>query len=114
YLGTGHVLVGLLAGAEDAAERALADLGVGLEAARAQLARTSWPADEAETSIGPTARLERALGLAAAEARRGGTRDVDTGHLLLGLLAEADGVVAGVLRGLGTDRETARAAIERG
>src|SRR5437867_8511002 len=96
YLGTGHLLLGLLADREGAAARALTGLGLVLKAARAALARATWPADEAETPVGLTTRLERVLVLAAAEARRRGAGAVDAGHLLWGLVAERDNVAVAV------------------
>jgi ATP-dependent Clp protease ATP-binding subunit ClpA len=112
YLGTGHVLLGLLAEGKGAAARALTGLGLGLEATRAGLARATWPAEEAETEVGLTARLERALGLATAVARRRNAESVATGHLLLGLLTEGDNAAVGVLQLLGTSPGVLRAAVE--
>ncbi|HEV8637485.1 MAG TPA: Clp protease N-terminal domain-containing protein, partial [Chloroflexota bacterium] len=109
YLGTGHLLLGLLAEKECAAARALTGLGLGLKAARAALARATWPAEEAETPVGLTTRLERVLvlaaGLAAGEA-------VDAGHLLLGLVAERDNIAVVVLVRLGASPDAVRTAVD--
>jgi ATP-dependent Clp protease ATP-binding subunit ClpA len=113
YLGTGHVLVGLLADqAENPAARVMTSLGLGLEVARAELARATWPAEEAETAIGPTPRLQYALSLAAMAARRRGADAVDGGDLLLGLLVEGDNAAADVLQRLGQSPAAVRAAVE--
>jgi ATP-dependent Clp protease ATP-binding subunit ClpA len=111
YLGTGHLLLGLLAEGEGAAARALAALGVELEAARAELARATWPADEAQTPVGLTPRLERALAEAAAQAGRRGPGTIEVGHLLLGLVIEGHNAAVGVLAGLGLRQDAVLAAV---
>jgi ATP-dependent Clp protease ATP-binding subunit ClpA len=113
YLGSGHVLVGLLADREEnPAVRVMKSLGLGLEAARAELARATWPAEEAATAIGPTPRLQYALSLAAMATRRRGADAVDGGDLLLGLLVEGDNAAADVLQRLGQSPAAVRAAVE--
>jgi ATP-dependent Clp protease ATP-binding subunit ClpA len=112
FLGTGHLLIGLVADETGAAAEALAALGVTAAGARAELARATWPADEAETAVGPTARLRGALAAAGAEARRRGAPAVDSGHLLLGLLVERGGVGDRVLWRLGVAPDAARGAVE--
>ena len=111
FLGTGHLLLGLVAEGAGAAAGALADLGLTADAARAELARAAWPADEAETAVGLTGRLQAALAEARAEARRRGAPAIDTGDLLLGLLVER-GLAVGLLSHLGVTAEAVRGAVE--
>jgi ATP-dependent Clp protease ATP-binding subunit ClpC len=114
YVGTEHLLLALTEDADGLAGRVLAGAGVTPAAVRAELeawiGRGDAPAD-APRELVPRAR--KALGLAVAEADRLGHGFVGTGHLLLGLLREGQGIAAGILRKRGADLEDLTAATLR-
>jgi ATP-dependent Clp protease ATP-binding subunit ClpC len=112
YLGTEHVLLGLVREPEGAAARMLSDLGVGIEDLRARveaiIGRGAPAADPGRCRLPPAAgqlcltpRAKRVLQRAAEEADRTHRARVGDVHLLLGLVAEKGGVGAGVLAQLG-------------
>jgi ATP-dependent Clp protease ATP-binding subunit ClpC len=104
YVGTEHVLLGVLEDGESAAARALESLGISVEAVRQQVEEIigmdyrSAPAD-----IPFTPRAMRALDLAHREAARLGDRRVGPEHILLGLIAEGEGVASQVLVRMGAN-----------
>jgi ATP-dependent Clp protease ATP-binding subunit ClpC len=114
YIGTKHLLVGLLAGRGGTAADALAELGLGVEDARRQL---DMMIDEGEQAplgeMGLTAQAKQAIRASVEEADRLGHRDVGTEHLLLGLLADADAVAVRIVESLGASRRDLRQAITR-
>jgi ATP-dependent Clp protease ATP-binding subunit ClpC len=112
YLGTEHVLLGLLREPDGAAARLLADLGVGLDNVRARVeaivgmgaadlasGRCRRPAAAGGLRFAP--RSKRVLQRAAEEADRRHHARVGDVHLLLGIVAEKEGVAAGVLAQVG-------------
>ena len=114
YIGTEHLLLGLIAEGQGIAGRALSALGVTLEGARAAVVTVVKRGDR---SVGGrlelTPRTKKVLELAVGEARRLEHRFVGTEHLLLGLLREGEGIAAGVLEALGLDLERVRAEVLR-
>ena len=106
YVGTEHLLLGLLADGEGAAARYLHGRGVQLDEVREtverHIGRGQTPASQ-ELEWVPRAR--RALALAVDEVRRLGHGRVGTEHILLGLAREGQGVAAGILDRLGIDLE---------
>jgi len=106
YVGTEHLLLGLLADGEGAAARYLHDRGVQLDEVRKtverHIGRGQTPVSQ-ELEWVPRAR--RALALAVDEVRRLGHGRVGTEHILLGLAREGQGVAAGILDRLGIDLE---------
>ncbi len=112
YLGTEHLLLGLLREGEGIAARSLSALGVELNAARAAVEQTVGRGDRASTGeLGATPRLKRALKLAEAEARAMKHRYVGTEHLLLGLLREGEGLAGDLLTSLGISLDRARGTV---
>ncbi|CCO07762.1 ATP-dependent Clp protease ATP-binding subunit [Desulforamulus hydrothermalis] len=109
YIGTEHILLGLIREGEGIAAKVLAQLNISADKVRTaveQMVETgnqTVPAD-----IPPTPRAKRVLELAVEESRRLGHNYVGTEHLLLGLLREGEGVAAQVLTGLGADLERVR------
>jgi ATP-dependent Clp protease ATP-binding subunit ClpA len=101
YIGTEHVLLGLVESG-GGAERTLRELGVSLHQARESVlfvvGKGSEPSPE---DLPPTPRTKKVLTLAGEEAQRQGQNYVGTEHLLLGLVAEGEGVATGVLQTLG-------------
>ncbi|TMF01600.1 MAG: hypothetical protein E6I52_11090 [Chloroflexi bacterium] len=106
YVGTEHLLLGLLADGEGAAARYLHDRGVQLDEVRKtverHIGRGQTPVSQ-ELEWVPRAR--RALALAVDEVRRLGHGRVGTEHILLGLAREGQVVAAGILDRLGIDLE---------
>ncbi|HET6657094.1 MAG TPA: Clp protease N-terminal domain-containing protein [Gaiellaceae bacterium] len=109
YIGTEHLLLGLLREEEGLAARVLESLGLSTEAVRAQVARIVGPGDEVATGQIPfTPRAKKVLELALREALSLGHNYIGTEHVLLGLVRENDGVAARVLLDFGADAETVR------
>jgi Clp amino terminal domain, pathogenicity island component len=102
YIGTEHLVLGLLSEPEALAGRALAAQGITSEQVRAAMTVVLGPAkDSVPPYIPYTPRAKKVLELTVREALRLGHNYVGTEHLLLGLLAEEEGVGAKVLVGLG-------------
>jgi prophage maintenance system killer protein len=105
YLGTEHLLLGLLAEGQGLAWRVLDQLDVSASAARGQVEAIIGRGQD--TPAGPipfTPRSKKVLELARREAKRLGHGYVGTEHLLLGMVREGEGVAAQVLARLGADR----------
>jgi ATP-dependent Clp protease ATP-binding subunit ClpC len=112
YLGTEHLLLGLLREGDGVGGRVLADLGVTLPQVRRALVGIVGRGDAAGAgAIRLTPRSKRVLVLAADEAQRLGHDYLGTEHLLLALVREGDGVAAGILESLGVRLETVRARV---
>jgi ATP-dependent Clp protease ATP-binding subunit ClpC len=112
YLGTEHLLLGLVDDADSIGSRALVSLGIGLDSVRAWILEALGPGPEPPPGYLPlTPRAKRVLGLSLAEAQGLGRDGVGTGHLLLGLVHEGEGVAAQVLAGLGADLERLRGQV---
>ena len=113
YIGTEHILLGLLREGEGVACAVLQNLGVDLNRLRKELERLISPGSI--TTIGGdlpfTPRAKKALELAAEEARNLGHNYIGTEHILLGLLREEEGLAAQVLYGMGVDLEKVREEI---
>ncbi len=99
---TGHLLLGLLRDGEGVAARALAALNVTPDGAREVVENVGGRGEEGKLDRGPfTPRLARVVELAPREAARAGLDRVGGGHLLLGLVREANSVAVRVLSALG-------------
>ena len=114
YIGTEHILLGLIKEGDGVAVKVLTGLGVELEKIR-QAVEASIGRGESTVSgeIGLTPRAKRVIELAVDEARRLHHNYIGTEHLLLGLLREGEGVAAGVLEGFGITLEKVRAEVVR-
>jgi len=109
YIGTEHLLLGLLREEEGVAARVLAKLEVGVDDVRADVARVVGPGDEVPTGQIPfTPRAKKVLELALREAISLGHNYIGTEHILLGLVRENEGVAAGILLARGVDAERIR------
>ena len=105
YLGTEHLLLGLLAEQQGLAWRVLDHLGVSASAARGQVEAIIGQGHRSPAEPIPfTPRSKKVLELARREAKRLGHGYVGTEHLLLGLVREGEGVAAQILATLGADR----------
>ena len=112
YIGTEHLLLGLLAEREGIASRALESLNVTLTAAREQVEEIIGPGQQYPHGHIPfTPRAKKILELSLREALTMGSEVIDTQHLLLGLIDEGDGVGAQVLQRLGATAQTVREAV---
>jgi ATP-dependent Clp protease ATP-binding subunit ClpC len=113
YIGTEHLLLGLLREEEGLAARTLESLGVTLEQVRSQVAQIVGQGsfDETTGQIPFTPRAKKALELSVKEALALGHNFVGTEHLLLGVVRENDGVAAQILREHGADADTVRGTV---
>jgi ATP-dependent Clp protease ATP-binding subunit ClpC len=110
HLGTEHLLLGLLRGGEGtAAARVLESAGITLDAARREVAEIIGRG-EAESSghIPFTPRAKKVLEISMQESARLGHRYIGTGHVLLGLIVEGDGVAVQVMERLGANMNELR------
>jgi len=107
YIGTEHVLLGLLIEREGLAAQALSTLGISLDTAREQVAEIAGAGTGQQSGHIPfTPRTKKVLELSLREAQRLGHDHIGTEHILLGLVREADGVGAQILvrQGASLDR----------
>jgi ATP-dependent Clp protease ATP-binding subunit ClpA len=113
YIGTEHLLLGLLRVEKGTAHRVLTELGVDIHTVREVIKGVIGRNERILVqSIIPTSRVKKVIELSFEEARRMGDNEVDTGHMLLGLIVEGEGIAAHVLTDLGATLEKVRPAIE--
>ncbi|WMM25537.1 ATP-dependent Clp protease ATP-binding subunit [Tissierella sp. MB52-C2] len=103
YVGTEHLLLGLIAEGEGVAAKALSKSGVTLDRAREEVISAIGQGEYGADILGFTPRTKRIFELGFVEARNLGHNYVGTEHLLLGLLEEGEGVAIVVLKNLGVD-----------
>jgi ATP-dependent Clp protease ATP-binding subunit ClpA len=109
YIGTEHILLGLIHEGEGVAAKALESLGISLDAVRQQVEEIIGQGQQAPSGHIPfTPRAKKVLELADRETRALGHAYVGTEHILLGLIREGDGVAAQVLVNLGADLNRVR------
>jgi ATP-dependent Clp protease ATP-binding subunit ClpC len=110
YIGTEHILLGLIREGEGVAATVLQKMGVSLENIRLEVEKLvqPGPATQIMGDIPFTPRAKKALELAAEEARSLGHNYIGTEHILLGLIREGEGVASQVLLNLGLDLERVR------
>ena len=109
YVGTEHLLLGLIRQGDGIAAVALKNLGIDLEKVRNEVIKIIGRGETASTQIvGYTPRTKKVLELSIAEARNLNHNYVGTEHLLLGLIKEGEGVAARILHELGINIEKAR------
>ncbi|WP_198141412.1 AAA family ATPase [Verrucomicrobium spinosum] len=110
YVGTEHLLLGLIKLGQGVAVNVLTKLGVDLDTVRMQVEQQvgSGPDTKMVGNIPYTPRVKKVLALASKEAKALNHSYVGTEHLLLGLLREGEGVAAQVLRSLDVNLEKAR------
>ena len=115
YIGTEHLLLGLLRGEGSLAHRVLRNLDVDVAKVRQRIDEVLARQDEAAAvrQIVPTSRVKKVIELSFEEARRMGHKSVGTEHLLLGLLIEGEGIGAHVLEDLGVTLDRVRAQVTR-
>src|SRR2546430_7603183 len=109
YIGTEHLLLGLVREGEGVAAKVLSNLGVELNRVRSAVEFIIGRGDRMIVGeIGLTPRAKKVIELAVDEARRLGHHYIGTEHLLLGLVREGEGIAAGVLESLGVNLEKVR------
>ncbi|MEO7836374.1 MAG: Clp protease N-terminal domain-containing protein, partial [Acidimicrobiales bacterium] len=109
FIGTEHILLGLIHEGEGVAAKALEALGISLEAVREKVEETIGPAGSSTTGSPPfTPRAKKVLELSLREALQLGHNYIGTEHMLLGLVREGEGVAAQVLQSLGADLSRVR------
>jgi Clp amino terminal domain, pathogenicity island component len=109
YIGTEHILLGLIHEGEGVAARALQSLGISLEAVRQQIEEIIGRGQQAPSGHIPfTPRAKKVLELSLRESLQLGHTYIGTEHILLGLIHEGDGVAAQVLVRLGADMNRVR------
>ncbi len=114
YIGTEHLLLGLVRDTDSVAATVLAALDVDLGRVRASVEAVVGQGDHAATEeIGLTPRAKKVIELAVEEARRLSHSRIGTEHLLLGLVREGEGIAAGVLESFGVSFERVRSETTR-
>jgi ATP-dependent Clp protease ATP-binding subunit ClpC len=109
YIGTEHILLGLIHEGQGVAARALESLGISLEAVRQQVEEIIGQGQQAPVGHIPfTPRAKRVLELSLRESLQLGHNYIGTEHILLGLIREGEGVAAQVLVKLGADLNRVR------
>jgi ATP-dependent Clp protease ATP-binding subunit ClpC len=112
YIGTEHILLGLLHEGEGVAARALRSLGISLEAARRQVEEIVGEGGSSPSGHIPfTPRAKKVLELSLREALQLGHNYIGTEHILLGLVREGEGVACQALVKLGASLPTVRARV---
>ncbi|MGH3318616.1 MAG: ATP-dependent Clp protease ATP-binding subunit [Streptosporangiaceae bacterium] len=109
YIGTEHILLGLIHEGEGVAAKSLESLGISLEAVRQQVEEIIGQGQQAPSGHIPfTPRAKKVLELSLREALQLGHNYIGTEHILLGLIREGEGVAAQVLVKLGADLNRVR------
>ncbi len=109
YIGTEHILLGLIHEGEGVAAKALESLGISLDAVRQQVEEIIGQGQQAPSGHIPfTPRAKKVLELSLREALQLGHNYIGTEHILLGLIREGEGVAAQVLVKLGADLNKVR------
>src|ERR1700680_702278 len=112
FIGTEHLLLGLIHEGEGVAAKALEQLGISLEAVREKVEETIGPAGSSTTGSPPfTPRAKKVLELSLREALQLGHNYIGTEHMLLGLIREGECVAAQILPRLGVGLEHARETV---
>ncbi|MBW3084810.1 ATP-dependent Clp protease ATP-binding subunit ClpC1 [Austwickia sp. TVS 96-490-7B] len=112
YIGTEHILLGLIHEGEGVAAKALESLGISLDAVREQVQEIIGTGTQAPSGHIPfTPRAKKVLELSLREALQLGHNYIGTEHILLGLIREGEGVAAQVLVKLGADLSRVRQTV---
>lgn len=113
FVGTEHILLGLIGEGQGVAAKVLADLGVEANKVRAMVEEVVGPGQggPVKDAVPLTPRGKRILEISVEEARRMGHNYVGTEHILLGLIKEGEGVAALVLNSMGADLEKVSQAV---
>jgi ATP-dependent Clp protease ATP-binding subunit ClpA len=114
YIGTEHILLGLIHEREGVAAKALEQLGISLEAVRTQVEEIIGQGGSSPSGHIPfTPRAKKVLELSLREALQLGHDHIGTEHLLLGLMSEGEGIAAQVLVRLGAEVDAVRHQVKK-
>ena len=109
YIGTEHILLGLIHEGDGVGGKALESLGISLPTVRQEIEAIIGQGDQAPAEVIPfTPRAKKVLELSLRESIQLGHNYIGTEHILLGLIREGDGVAAQILVGSGVDLNRAR------
>ena len=113
FIGTEHVLLGLVALGQGTAVAVLTKKGIKLETVRADVEKFlgTGPSEIGKGTLPYTPRVKKVLALAMKEAKALNHKHIGTEHILLGLLAEGDGVAARILKNLNVDLPSTRESV---
>jgi excisionase family DNA binding protein len=112
YIGTEHLLLGLIAEGEGVAAKVLSNFGIDVTKVRSAVEGIIGRGNNQKRGeVHLTPRAKKVIELAVDEARRLGHHFVGTEHLLLGLIREGEGIAAGVLESLGVNLEKVRSEV---
>ena len=112
YIGTEHILLGLIHEGEGVAARGLESLGISLDSVRSQVVEIIGQGQQSPSGHIPfTPRAKKVLELSLREALQLGHNYIGTEHILLGLIREGEGVAAQVLQKLGADLPKVRQTV---
>ena len=110
YIGTEHILLGLVRETDGVAAKVLSNLGVEFSKVRSAVEFIIGRGEKSTAGeIGLTSRAKKVIELAVDEARRLNHNYIGTEHLLIGLMREGEGVAAGVLESVGVNLDKVRA-----
>lgn len=114
YIGTEHLLLGILRVENDMAAQVLTTLGINLDDARGAVEKIVGRGDRAVLGrIGLTPQTKKVIALAVDEARRWYHGYIGTEHLLSGLIADKEAIAVGILESLGISRDRVREELSR-
>ena len=114
YIGTEHLLLGLFRVGSGSGHRALVNLAVDSNVVRGIIEKVRGSVqNQVPEQIIPTSRVKRVIEIAFAESDRMGRQQVESGHLLIGLAIEGEGIAAHVLRDFGATPQRVIGAVER-
>ena len=114
YIGTEHILLGLIHEGEGVAAKALESLGISLEAVRSQVEEIIGQGGSSPSGHIPfTPRAKKVLELSLREALQLGHNYIGTEHILLGLIREGEGLAAKILAEADVDLRVLRAEVEQ-
>jgi len=114
FLGTEHLLLGVISEHDGVGAKALTSLGISLDAVRSRVIELIGSGESPpQRCLGVTHRAKRSLELSAEEAAQLGHHYLGTEHLLLGLVREGDGIAAKVLAEFGADQDRVREHVIR-
>ena len=113
YIGTEHLVLGILRHGEGTGARALHSLGIEIGPVRETIETTLGPSERTIIhQIIPTSRVKKVIELSFEEAHRQGHQYVDSGHMLIALMQEGEGIAAHVLQDLGATMTKITAAVK--
>ena len=113
YVGTEHLLLGILNGGQGIAADTLKKIGVDFEKTQDKVIKLVGRGSDQGNLLGFTPRTKKVFELSAMAARELGTNYIGTEHLLLGLIKEGEGIAARVLREIGVDLEKVNQEVVR-